>query len=365
MVFYIVIYILILCIYKLFNKSYAYVGIFLLAFFLACIRGTTVGTDYQGYLHHLNSGYYDIDIKDAIDWYMTGNYSDNLRKYGSLREFGFALLMQFLKILFGSKGAVLACVFIVYFLYILSLKRIFKNNRDLNLAAFILFSIFILYAPFNTLRQSLSVSVMMLGATFLYRRRWTPGILLLAVAATIHFSAVPAAALILAGLFLKLKPKLCTILLIAAAGVYALNINIDKLVAVFPSDFGGRDISANFEERTQIYNVYVHYITLLLILANIYIFYLSYKGYKEKNVNLYMWWFIGLFLYILLVQSPNVGRFTEFLYPFMAFAIPLSTRFKVKKERRRYLDTVLLLCMMWQGIYILFNWYGLQPFVLG
>lgn len=364
MAFYIFIYVLVLCIYKFFNRGNAYIGIFLLLIFLAWIRGTTVGTDYHGYLQHISDGYYNIDFKDVIKWYLSGNYSDDLKGYGSLREFGFAFLMQLLTLLFGSKGAILACVLLVYVFYVLTLRRIFKDKKNLNLATLILFSIFVLYAPFNTMRQSLSVSVMMYGATFLYERKWINGILLLVLSATIHFSAVPAAALIITGLFINLKPKICTIILLIAAAVYALNINIENIVAIFPSDFGGRDISANFDERIKIYNVYVHYIMLLLFLANIYIFYLSYKDNKDHNINFYMWWFIGLFLYILLVQSPNVGRFTEFLYPFMAFAIPMSAQNKRRNERRSYMTCVMLLCIMWQSIYILFNWYGLQPFVL-
>lgn len=323
-----------------------------------------MGSDYKGYCFLINSGHYEISLIDAINWYVNGDYSSQTYEDGPLREFVFSLLISFLSLFFKAETVVNIIVGITYLTYLCAFKRILHKWEDVSLAILITFSIYILYSPFNTLRQSLCVAIIVLGTTYVFSQQRSIGWLLLIIASTIHFTGIFAIAAILLSRVITIKPNVCRWCLIICSLLYLANYNFDFIVNMFSHNYAGRDIISTFNEKYTIYNPYIHYINFVLIAIGIRVFDIFYTDCNDEDKPFFTMWFIGLILYIILIGSPNVGRISEFFYVFMSIAIVKTLTTKIESERIYLTQWAFTYCALWQATYILRNWYGLQPYVI-
>ncbi len=367
MIIYIVFYVIVILIFKYQKKAYIIIPSLLILFSL--IRPENVGSDFTGYCRMIDENHYKIDLPSVIEWYALGDYSSSDADSGVLREFGFSFLICFLKIFTQDSRLIVSIViFLTYFLYIASIKIVFKKDiESVNLAVFIAFSIFILYASFNTLRQGLSVSLAMFGCVLYLNKKTLIGIIFCLLAATVHFTVVIIFPILILSPYFKIKFKFSIILLLAACVISLLRIDVITSFIKDYMDFGGRDVQHGWNERKENYNAYVNVIQFVFNLYSIFVYTIFHDGYEKKTKAYFNLWYIGLLGYILLIPSPNVGRITEFLYIYMIISMPLALK-KYRKDisatgKSLYIakyQYVMAYCVLWQMFYILRNFYGLQ-----
>lgn len=368
MIIYVIFYVIAFLIFKYQKKAYIIIPALLVLF--SFIRPENVGSDFAGYCRMIDENHYKIDLQSVIEWYALGDYSSSEADSWVLREFGFSFLICFLKIFTQDSRLIVSIViFFTYFLYIASIKIVFKKDMEsVNLAVFIAFSIFILYASFNTLRQGLSVSLAMFGCVLYLNKKTLIGIIFCLLAATVHFTAVIIFPIIILSPYFKIKFKLSIILLLAACMMSLLRIDVITSFFKDYMDFGGRNVQHGWGEQKENFNVYVNVIQFAFNLYSIFVYTIFHDAYEKKTKAYFNLWYIGLLGYILLIPSPNVGRITEFLYIYMIIALPLA----MKKNRKdisvvghgiyiaKY-QYVMAYCVLWQMFYIFRNFYGLQP----
>lgn len=364
MLFYLFVFLTVALIYRV-SPKYACFLIVAIMLVLAFFRSTKVGSDYEGYITLIESGYYGIDLLSAFNWYRGGDYSDTTFGAGAFREFGFSLIISALSLIFSAKTIIFLLISLIYICYIIALKKVLINWEFVSLAIFILFLIYILYAPYNTLRQSLAISIFTLGSVYYISDAKIKGIILLLLASTIHFTAILTGVFVILSKWIKINPKICRIIFGVCLIVYLFNLNLDFFTKLLPDDFAGRDVGRGLDERFEVYNVYVHILNFILMLFGVYIFNLFYIKSNSSERPYFMLWFFGLVLYILLIQSPNVGRISEYFYIFLSIATVLVLkRLRNKKSKKMLLDNLIIYCFLWQFLYILYNWYGIQPYML-
>lgn len=366
MIPYILLYIFVFLLFRHQKKFYIVVPVLLVIF--AYFRPDNVGSDFMGYSRMIEEGHYDIELDEVLGWYALGDYSADETK--PVREFGFSFLICFLKILTDDSRLIISIIIaLTYSIYLLAFRVIFKKDViSINIAVFILFSIFIMYSSFNTLRQGLSISIVTLGSVLYIKKNWLPAIILLLIAPTIHFSATLIIPIVLISPYIKINIKWGISLLLIASVISVSGMDFFMKMIGDSSNFAGRDLEHGWNERKEAFNAIINGIQFIFNLFSIYIFYIYYKSSDVKARPFYNLWYAGLLIYILLISSANIGRIAEFLYVNLVFAISLTLKTYNKgftiggtPQYGILYQNMILYCIVWQSFYILRNFYGLQP----
>lgn len=367
MLFFLLIYIVIIFLFFTLRQR-SVLPILIILFLLAIFRNDNVGTDYLGYVYLINDGYYDITIEDIKSWFSFENYYNN-SEYGSgaIREFGFSFYITILSyILDNAKYVLNFTVILISIIYVYSFKKIF-NKYYAALCLFIYISIFLYYSSFNTLRQSFAISLFVLAGVFLYCKKYKAAIAFYLIACTIHFTAVLIFPVLLISFFIpKHSMKIMKFILFVFILLY-FYVNPAFLGSIIDDEIAGRSFYNGMLEANLSFNIYIYYLSAIFMCFMAYVFFWFYSRSGDKNILFYNLWFVGILLYILLMRSPNIGRISEFFYPFQIFAI-VSTLQKFEVEN----NTALLMrgrqllfsyCFLWYLYYSFRNMYGLQPYI--
>ena len=368
MLFYILIYAIILLIYFLLKEK-STIPICIILCLLVCCRAMSVGTDTVGYIRLMQEGYYNIGIKDVVNWFQTGNYfKDSYFGSGALREFSFSFYISFLYSLFNNSAVVLNfTVCLILCLYLVAFKK--KCSQNVALCLIIYISIYLFYSSFNTIRQSLATIVLVLGVLNVYQKNYLLAVVLLLLSGSIHASVVAILPIIILCFFIKLNKKFALGILCLLLIIFVLQIPLPIVNQIIPDNFGGRNYEQGLvDEAGAVFNVYIHYISFIFQAIMIFVFNWFFVRAKGKFSIFYNFWFIGIVLYLLLMKSPNIGRISEFFMVFQIFAIVLTLNEikKGKQSQYKYSQYILFIyCIFWYSFYALRNWYGIQPYLLG
>lgn len=365
MFFYIFIYILVAFLYYLYrSKAYPYISIVILL--LAYFRPDNVGSDFIGYMRLIRENYYDVSLNEIVAWYSKFDFQDRTYGIGASKEFGFSFLIMIIKSFVNNPRAIVNIVVtLILFVYIQSFKRI-CNKENIALCLFLYFSIFLFYSTLNTLRQSLSVAIIVFAISLLSTKKYIQTAMFVVIACTIHSSALIIAPILFI-YFIKIRFKVVYTVFSILLLLDLFNIKITYIIEIFPDDFMGKSVSsALWGEASSIYNQYIDYMSFVFNCIMVYVFCWFYKKANKDDMPFFSLWFIGLAMYIPLMISPNVGRLSEFLYVFQIFTIVKTLNYLKIADIKAYgygIQLTFGYVFIWYMFYCLRNWYGIIPYL--
>lgn len=366
MIFYLSVFIFFLLLFFSLRDK-AYLPLVVLMLLLACLRSSTVGSDFPAYVRLINSGYYDISLTDVLKWYASEDFLED-RTYGSgaFREFGFSFLISFFKFLFKDPVFILnSLILLIITIFSISFYKIL-GRKEMVWGLLFYYGTYLFFSSFNTIRQSLAVSLVFMGACFFFKHRYIGAITLLLSAVTVHSSSLLVLPLFLLSK-IKLPNKVIVYSFVISLVISLFRFRLDFLFAFLPDSFAGNDYESNFyKEGLAQYNVYIHYMSFVFNLYTCYIFYWFYTRTSESYRFFYNLWYVGILLYILLMSAANVGRISEFFYVFLILAIPLSLiqfRDTESKEYQKAFQLAMVYLIGWHSYYIFRNWCGIVPYI--
>lgn len=158
MIFFLVIYLFICLLYYHFRKK-SLIPICVILVLLVLLRNDNVGSDYIGYAAMIDSGHYNITWEDVKSFFHKYDYYDTLNyDVGAAREFGFSFYLSTLNGLINDAKLTLnLTVIFILCLYLYWFRKV--CGRYNTLCLFIYVSSFLYFSAFNTLRQSLAISI--------------------------------------------------------------------------------------------------------------------------------------------------------------------------------------------------------------
>lgn len=190
--------------------------------------------------------------------------------------------------------------------------------------------------------------------------------MLVAIAASIHMMTTFAIPILYICYFIpRINAKFAVIILAVLLFLEFLQVDLLGLQKA-EYVYGGRDLYYGMREGVAAFNIYIHYLNILFQALMIYVFYWFCSKSQREHKLFFNLWFFGLVVYLLLIQSPNVGRFSEFFYVFQIFAIALSLQrmaFESPRLRKRGGQIFAIYCICWYCFYTIRNFYGLQPYL--
>ena len=369
MLFFLIIYFIVFALYySLHERSIWFILLILLL--LVCFRGDEVGSDFLSYVHKIEIGYYDISIEQVKSWFSTHQYFEKDEygtNAGAMREFGFSLYLTILNDIFNNPRLVINLTIIVIILiYLFAFRKSCKNG--MHICLFIYISTYMFYSSFNTLRQSFAVSFVFLGCMCVYMKQYIRAVLMSLIACTIHFTAVLVLPICVIAYCLRINKKVALLILLLLLFFFLSKIEVPFLTNLLSDNVAGRDIQEGFVEGKELtYNIYIFCLSFIFQGMMIYVFYWFYSNSNGQYPFFYNLWFIGIAIYLLLMSSPNVGRFSEYFYVFQIAAMTLTLLSLKENDYSKYLvgnQMLLIYCVLWYSFYALRNFYGLQPYLI-
>lgn len=332
---------------------------------LEFFRTSTVGSDYEHYISMINENVYSISWKEVHDFFSTGaDYTiqtpDGMNK---IYEFGFSFIVLFLSDLgISPQNIISIIIFIIIMLNYFSFK-LFCNKQNIAFCFVIFFGVFLYYASFNTIRQSLAIAIISLSVAFFYREKKKWSLLCLVLACSVHTTTLIVIPFLIL-YFIKIPKKVIVFTIITM-----IAIDIFKLQFIFYKFFPTQIFAWNtidYLNGDNNNNTYVYYFGVFLHMIMGYVIFIFLKNSDEKTKPLINLWLLGYVLYILFLPNLNTGRVSEFFYFFQIPAIvniyQSSKEIKEIKVSQNLQILVILYLLSWHIFYIARNWYGIVPY---
>ena len=319
-------------------------------------------------MYLLESGHYNIDIDKLYNWFLTNEYfaaSDTFHD-NAYREFGFSLLISFISVLSdNSLVTVNLCAITAFIIYYISF--FIWRRKDISILLFLYIATFTFFTSFNTLRQSISCSMVFLSTVLFCNKKYYQSIIFIVLACSMHFTAILIFPIICISNFVNLKSKVVYLTFAILLVMYFLQIELPIINSAIPQNIAGRNILSNYNnESINTFHIGVYYIRFVLLCAMCCVFVWSYRISYDSSKLIHNLFFFGVIAYILLMKAPNIGRISEFLLQFQMLAISqslfnLKSTSHIKYNNAKHL--ILYYSTMWFTIYILFNFQGMRPYV--
>jgi len=313
-----------------------------LLFLFSICRSTSVGTDYIHYIESYNSDVYSFNIQQ-LDVF---SFSDNSEFFNTdnrtSREFSWNILISFLK-LFGNNPYLISHIIEALILLIISIG-IKKLSPKPCMSIFLYVGLYLFFPVFNTIRQELAVSLFFLSAAYLVEKKYIKFIIIYAISATVHSSAI-FVVFSFALLFLKKLPSFKVVSLIFIALIICqienIKLNIISLIAPAAMD---PDYYINNYSTGVVSNLANTFFILINFVFSLFFLY-TYKLSKKDSFQFIIFWFIGLSILILLYYNKVLTRPIEYFMIFQIIIIPQVYKFLIGYSKiyakRYYIITIL------------------------
>lgn len=375
MIFYFVVYFLLILIYKIANSRKACHLSLLVLIALIVLRADSVGSDFAGYIQLLRDKMYIITFEDVKAYFNSADMSARYVGDTQLREFFFSMLMNAIfSIVHSEYWTVQIVCLLTLFTFYKALVVFFKKDYPyISLGLLIFFSTYLYFAPFNTLRQALATSFLLLSIALIkkhndkgWKKKYLPSAILLVVAIFTHNTIMYVLPFFLL-YFVNIHEKIIWVSLLIALALNLLNYNFQEFFGILDFVDSYYNLKDGYQTELQAnYNVYVHYLGFILHAYMAFFFCWCFHYATEKERRLMNVWFVGLVVYIFLIGSANIGRISEHLYALQIMIVPMIY-FRMKGEKHpKFSNTKVFLTLWlfsWFWFYLQSNWYGIVPYV--
>lgn len=230
-------------------------------------------------------------------------------------ESGFIVLMKVIFYLFGNYYVL---QFLVTSLLLYSLNKFYTNNTNYPILSMTLFVlIFFTSILMAQLRQSIAMSVILIGAKYVFKRNFLKYLIIVVLACLFHVSAI--VALPIYFLNRKISTTISVLLILTVQVFYffpsvILNM-VETIVVIFPSRFQRLFevyVGTSYADKVE-FSSGVYYIATLLFL--IVVLFLSKKS-TDKSIYFHNTLIILIILYSLSKAFLILERFQSYYYVF-------------------------------------------------
>lgn len=344
--------------------------ILIIMIMMALLRNISVGTDNRGYISDLMNGYFTTTWTDITNLFSSGGFKIITEGDYSQREVFFCLIFQALNALLNNPFGAMNCIIcIVTWLYYRSF-RIYNNGENVSLCLFLYFCTFLYYEPYNTLRQGLAESFVLLGCIFLFtmpKPQKLLGLIPLLLACLTHNSSLYAIPLLLILYFIKIpiKFQVASLILMLIGDFFNVG-QLDLFQYANTTLIPYEHMSASYSDNVAlIYNPYVHYLGFIFHSYIVFYYVWLQKHIIKMEKGITNIWYFGILSYILLIGAPNVARITEYFYMFQLLIIPclfnnIGDLDEPTKKRLKLFTFVF--AFGWLIFYTQSTWYGVVPY---
>lgn len=325
-------------------------------FILAISRNELVGTDYKSYIHGIKDAFYSFknyDYNIINYFYINSSNEDILKQLEPLW-----LFVNYTVYTFGGDFYIVNAIIIstTLFVYIYSINN---SSKYPQFSLFLYYGLYYYFISYNTIRQSIAISIILLFYDSLFKKKWILASVLFIIAILFHFSAFYIAVIIIIIPFMKINFKLSYVLL-----VISIILGLIITDATFTHYF-----------KIQLYDNYVSlkrnqislYLTILMYIIQIVLFVFVTRLSKERSINCFYTriWFIGLIIQNIFIDYIHIYRFVDYLLVAQIIAIPnyFNSYFGFKHQYAKYTYIYIIVFILF-SINLLFNRQGIVPYNL-
>lgn len=231
----------------------------------------------------------------------------------------------------------------VYAVFILApvAYSIYRHSESAWLSVAVYLCLTFFYTSLNFIRQSMSVSLLILAYGFIKQKKIVPVIIFAVAAALFHYTALVFIPFYLLAVFVKPTKKsliiyssvsvgiLVTCLIMKAAGANPLNLAADLVTAITGKDYSGYIGSMWFEDGFGVEYLIMPFTILALVMITYFL------GWKEKEESHTLLWFMlaNASIWSFITYAFIVERFSMFIMIFSVFAIPSVLNYYTEKAR--------------------------------
>lgn len=321
------------------RKKYV-LAIFFPLFFLAALRGETVGGDLQNYLPAFDA----ISHAQSFEQFISATNT----------EPGFSVLNFIISCISPTHRAFLV---ITSFISLIGpALLIYRYSSNPAISALLYFSFGFYTNTYNNVRQSIALSLCFISIIFILDKKKWKWFFLLMVASVIHYSAIVCFLLYpITKYMIKIK-NLVIVMGIAFALFYFAKSSIMGLIV--NSFFIRYDPDSILNDSTGGWPLFVFYFLILIVETIFYLFHKKNISDENKKMSIF---FIALQLMATIFQIyatiwSSMTRVTLYFYIPVIVAIPFYINMCEKRLRRIYL--IIVLCF---SLLFLKNTYSYNP----
>lgn len=222
---------------------------------------------------------------------------------------------------------------------------IYRHSDNVWISVTVYLCLTFFYTSLNFIRQSISVSLLILCYGFIRQRKIIPVLIFAVIASLFHYTALVFIPFYLLAYFVKLSKKsiiiyssvsagvLITCLIMKAVGANPLNLVAQAVTAVTGKDYTGYISSKWFEDGFGVQYLIMPLTVLALVMISYFL------GWKEKDDSHILLWFMlaNASIWSFITYAFIVERFSMFIFIFSVFAIPSALNYFKEKAQNAVL----------------------------